>query len=81
MSLNYFGVDWLAMVLTLSAIYLLGDKSRSRFLVMICGNTCWIAVGYLSSSLAMTIANVVFLAMNFRGFLRWSSTEKSDAAI
>jgi len=25
-SLNYFGVDWLEMVLTLCAIYLLGDK-------------------------------------------------------
>ncbi len=81
MSLNYFGVDWLAMLLTLCAIYLLGEKSRPGFLVMICGNTCWIVVGYLSSSLAMMIANVIFLAMYFRGFLRWASAGKPDAAI
>jgi hypothetical protein len=75
MSFNYFGVDWLAMVCTLCAIYLLGDKKRAGFMVMILGNSCWIAVGYLSSSLAMMIANVVFLAMNLRGHRRWSSRE------
>jgi len=80
MSFNYFGVDWFAMAFTLCAIYLLGDKKRAGFVVMICGNSCWIAVGYLSSSLAMMIANVVFLAMNLRGYLRWSSQEP-DAAV
>ena len=80
MSFNYFGVDWFAMAFTLCAIYLLGDKKRAGFVVMICGNSCWIAVGYLSSSLAMMIANVVFLAMNLRGYLRWSSQEP-DAGV
>jgi hypothetical protein len=79
MSFNYFGVDWLAMAFTLCAIYFLGDKKRAGFVVMICGNSCWIAVGYLSSSLAMMIANVVFLAMNLRGYLGWSSQEPGAA--
>jgi nicotinamide riboside transporter PnuC len=80
MSFNYLGVDWFAMAFTLCAIYLLGDKKRAGFVVMICGNSCWIAVGYLSSSLAMMIANVVFLAMNLRGYLRWSNQEPDAAA-
>jgi hypothetical protein len=78
-SLNYFGVDWFAMTFTLCAIYLLGDKKRAGFIVMILGNSCWIAVGYMSSSLAMMIANVGFLAMNLRGFIRWSAEEPAAA--
>jgi hypothetical protein len=38
---QYLGLDWLAMVLTFSAIYLLGNKSRVGFLIMILGNVHW----------------------------------------
>lgn len=72
MTLNYFGVDWIAMVLTFVAIYLLGNKSRHGFLVMMCGNACWTLVGVLTSSLAMILANAVFLGMNLRGYVRWA---------
>ena len=71
--LNYFGIDWLAMLFTFVAIYLLGNKSRSGFVTMMCGNSCWVAVGVLTNSVAMVIANVVFFAMNLRGWLRWSA--------
>ena len=35
---QYLGLDWLAMLLTFSAIYLLGNKTRYGFLVMMVGN-------------------------------------------
>lgn len=72
MALRYFGVDWLAMVFTFAAIYLLGNKSRQGFALMICGNTCWIAIGVLTGSIAMIIANGAFLAMNARAWYRWA---------
>ena len=70
--LGYFGIDWIAMVFTFVAIYLLGNKSRVGFLTMMCGNACWVGVGILTSSAAMVIANAVFFAMNARGWHRWS---------
>jgi len=72
LALRYYGVDWLAMLFTFTAIYLLGNKSRYGFATMICGNACWIIVGVLTASVAMVAANAVFLAMNARGWRRWA---------
>ena len=69
---RYFGIDWIAMIFTFFAIYLLGNKSRYGFAVMIAGNACWITVGFMTSSLAMAIANAGFLLMNARGWHRWA---------
>ena len=76
--LNYLGFDWAGMTFTFVAIYLLGNKSRYGFTIMICGNTCWVVVGVLSGSLAMLIANVVFALMNVRAWLNWADTPPSD---
>jgi hypothetical protein len=40
--MNYYGIDWLAMLLTVLAIYLLGNKARYGFVLMILGNVCWV---------------------------------------
>lgn len=72
LALKYFGVDWLAMMLTFAAIYLLGNKSRGGFALMMCGNGCWVVIGVLSGSLAMALANIVFLTMNLRAWFKWS---------
>jgi len=69
---QYFGIDWLAMCLTFLAIYLLGNKSRLGFAVMMLGNLCWAAIGLWAESYAMLLANIGFFAMNVRGFARWS---------
>ncbi len=76
---QYFGIDWLAMCLTFLAIYLLGNKSRHGFLVMMLGNLCWSAIGIWALSYAMVIANVGFFCMNVRGFIRWAPSESSNS--
>lgn len=73
MALRYFGVDWIAMIFTFAAIYLLGNQSKAGFATMMCGNNCWVIVGVLTSSIAMVIANAVFFAMNARGWMKWTS--------
>ena len=72
---QYLGVDWLAMGLTFAAIYLLGHKSRTGFLVMMLGNLCWSAMGMWAGSYAMVIANLGFFSMNARGALKWAPPE------
>ncbi|GFZ83330.1 hypothetical protein GCM10011403_28670 [Pseudohongiella nitratireducens] len=72
---EYYGVDWVAMVLTLTAIYLLGNKSRYGFITMMGGNSCWVALGILTGSLGLIAANVVFLFMNLRGYLKWGQDD------
>jgi hypothetical protein len=77
---QYFGIDWLAMCLTFGAIYLLGNKSRHGFLLMMAGNLCWSAIGIWAGSIAMLIANLGFFSMNVRGYLRWAPMETWGAA-
>jgi hypothetical protein len=74
---QYLGVDWLAMCLTFAAIFMLGNKSRKGFVVMMLGNLCWTAIGAWAHSYAMIIANIGFFSMNVRGFVRWASPETS----
>ncbi len=77
LTLRYFGIDWIAMGFTFVAIYLLGNRSKAGFATMMCGNTCWVIVGVLTSSIAMVIANAVCFAMNVRGWAKWTSGSSS----
>ena len=75
---QYFGIDWLAISLTFVAIWLLGNKSRHGFLIMMAGNLCWSAIGLWAHSYAMIVANLGFFSMNVRGYLKWAPPEKQD---
>ena len=70
------------MAPTFVAIWLLGNRSRQGFTTMMCGNVCWVAVGVLTGSVAMVLANIVFFGMNARGWLKWApggAPEDADA--
>ncbi len=69
--MDYQGVDWVATALTFLATWLLSERRRSGFLVMIAANGGWLAVAFMADSPAMVVANVVLFAMNLRGWLRW----------
>lgn len=69
---QYYGVDWIAMLFTLVAIYQLGNKQRSGFVLMIIGNSFWIGLGVFTASLALIVANSIFALMNVRGLWKWS---------
>ena len=73
---HYNGVDWIAMCLTFLAIYLLGNKSRIGFVIMMLGNLLWCFIGLRAESHAMIIANLGFFSMNVRGFLKWAVGQK-----
>ncbi|WP_062269317.1 hypothetical protein [Endozoicomonas arenosclerae] len=72
---QYYGIDWLAMTFTFLAIWQIGNKNRIGFVLMMTGNSCWIAMGFLTDSLAMIIANIIFFLMNLRAVIKWSAAE------
>lgn len=67
----YYGVDWLAMILTILSIYDLGQKRRRGFILGMGANVAWFTFGVMAGSVANPVANVIFLSMNFKGFLNW----------
>ena len=74
--LRYAGVDWIAMLLTFTAIYQLGSQSKTGFITMMCGNLCWVIVGVMTGSVAMVVANLIFLLTNARGWTNWTKVDR-----
>lgn len=75
---KFYGLDWLAMGLSLLAVYLLGNQNKYGFLTFIAANALWIYVGIvLMQSYGIAIGNFVFLMLNSRGYLKWQSTNRA----
>jgi len=75
--LRYWGLDWMAMALSLFSVYLLGNKNRNGFLVFAMSNATWIFLGLTwMTSLGIAVGNTVFLFMNIRGFVNWRRQER-----
>lgn len=70
---HFHGLDWAAMLFSLLALGLLGQKNRLGFLCFMVANLCWLFVGWLAPSVAIIIGNVIFFAANLRGYRRWKT--------
>jgi hypothetical protein len=79
--MNLYGLDWAAMAFSLSALYLIGRKKPAGFLCFVTANLCWIAVGWLTSSVAISCGNVLFLVLNVRGYHGWTNARQTQLPI
>lgn len=69
----HYGIDWLAIVLSLYAAYLLGNKQKFGFIIFAISNVFWILLGLVfMSSYGMAIGNFAFFLINVRGFIFWN---------
>ena len=60
-ALQYKGSDWAAMVFTFLSLYLLGNKSRTGFVMGIIANVFWFSYGYLTGSVANMFCSSVVI--------------------
>lgn len=76
--LKYYGLDWLAMMLSVIAMVLLGNKVKWGFAFFMFANFTWILLGFFFlKSYAIVLGNLIFLITNTRGFLKWNSETKT----
>ena len=69
--LKYNGADILGFVLTFVSLLLLGSKKRVGFLVGALSTIAWSWFSVQAESPPTTLANIVFLVMNLRGWWKW----------
>ena len=69
---QYYGTDWLAMVSTFMYLYLIGNKQRSAFIYAFFASLCWLIFGWLNQSFASVFANIIFIILNIRGYIKWA---------
>jgi hypothetical protein len=59
---KYYGLDWIAMILSVIAMILLGNKVKWGFTFFMLANFTWILLGFfLLHSYAIVLGNFVFL--------------------
>jgi hypothetical protein len=78
--MNLYGLDYVAMGFSLSALILLGTKRRMGFLSFMLANISWVGVGLLIHSPVILVGNLIFFATNLRGFLIWKTCPEPEAA-
>jgi len=71
---RYYGIDWFALVINAAAIYQLGKKQKSGWILGIVANLAWIAFGFLAHSVATIAACGLFTFLNVKGWLDWQKT-------
>ncbi len=69
--MKLFGLDWLAMLLSLLALFLIGNRNRLGFVSFMVANVSWIAAACLLGNLAIGLGNLAFLAYNLKGYIEW----------
>jgi hypothetical protein len=77
--LKYYGLDWIAMLLSVIAMILLGNKVKWGFTLFMLANITWILLGFLLlHSYAIVLGNIIFLITNTRGFLKWNAEKTTE---
>jgi len=72
---KYYGLDWLAIILSVVALVLLGNKMKWGFVFFLFANVTWLVLTVLIlNSWAIAIGNTIFLITNLRGFIKWNKT-------
>ena len=75
--LQFYGIDWLATVLGLTGVYLLGNKNKIGFIVFMGASLSWVTFGVMTRSVPVVIGSSIFFIMHLRGFLSWSKEAKA----
>lgn len=73
--IKYYCIDWMALVLNAAAIYLLGKKCKTGFALGVVANVAWIVFGILAHSVATVVACSIFVALNVKGWLNWTTEQ------
>ena len=68
---NYYGIDILAMILTFTGLYLIGNKKKQGFIVASIGNITWVILGIFAQSIGLIFANIVIVILYIRGYMKW----------
>jgi len=70
-------VDWIAGILELCGLYIVGNKNKIGFLVNIVCGLCWISyVIFSMSTYGFLIVVIPALVINTRNFIKWYKEDK-----
>ncbi|MFH1089760.1 MAG: hypothetical protein V1716_05055 [Candidatus Uhrbacteria bacterium] len=72
---QYYGFDWLALMIGVVGIWKLGSKKRSGFLFYIAAAASGFIFAVLANSVAYMVVNIITIVLQLRGYLKWRRDE------
>ena len=70
-------MDWIGMALTIVTLWLIRQRSILCWPSGIASNLCWIASMVPLQQWSVVSINLVMLAMNISGWIKWSQDDES----
>ncbi len=71
--IKFYGIDILAMFITFTGIYLIGNKKRYGFIIALIGNLIWVILGFWIQSVGLIFANIVIILIYIRNYIKWNN--------
>lgn len=68
---QYYGLDWLSVLLGLIGTYMLGEHRKEGFLLIVMSVSCAASVAVMAETYAFLVANLAAIFLNIRGYIRW----------
>lgn len=68
---RYYGTDYINAVCVIIAMYLIGNKRRSGFILFMIATACGAVFGVLAGSTPFLISNTILFLTNLRAYLLW----------
>ncbi len=65
---DYYGFDYLTATCVIVAMFMLGNKNKSGFILYCVASTSGIVFAILAKSPPLIVTNIVMIIMNLRGF-------------
>jgi len=73
---QYYGFDWLALIIGVVGIWKLGSKKRSGFIFYMLAAVCGFVFSVLANSVAYMVVNVITFSLQLRGYLKWRKDDE-----
>lgn len=71
-------LDWIAAILEISGLWIIGNKKKSGFLMMILCSISWIMIGISNHLYGLSLAALICFIVHVRNYLKWKPKEKND---
>jgi len=67
-------MDWIAAILGVIGAWLIGNKNKWGFILLLIGSVLWITVSFHTMVYGLLLANIPGLLINIRNFWTWHVT-------
>ena len=66
-------MDYIAAILELYAVWIIGNKNKFGFVIAMLGNFFWIAhVIHIQGSYGLLLVSPIMFVINVRNYMKWS---------